>query len=212
MGNQPPSSPCFDDQVYTTLSWADAQGSCRNLCNATTNKRKEKDSSPIESVRKTPARPPKPEQRQDDISETLSSTLTPKYHDPLPALTDNLSSSDPEEEEDRNNPQHRFRSHARPRFNAAAPLGTEGNAIQLHNQPLSLSLSHSAEYYLGVGAASSNDHTNTTSGSLERDARVDLGTSRGSSGGREDVDEYYFDISEERLLHDHHQHGEERDE
>ena len=72
------------------------------------------------------------------------------------------------------------------------------DVIELHHhQPINVNPSHSAdEQYLGlmgvgVGVESKDDDTNGTSGSLDRDARVDLGTSRGSSGGREDVDEEF---------------------
>lgn len=72
--------------------------------------------------------------------------------------------------------------------------------IALHYPEPVLSPTRSAEYYLGLGAVSSNDDTHGTSGSFNRDARADLGTSRGSSvQGREsfdEFDEYRTDVSE----------------
>jgi hypothetical protein len=225
MGNQPPSSPCFDDQVYTTLSWADAQGSCRNLvydsCNATCNSKHNSPKKKQEAqYPKDPTRPPKPEQRED-LPTPLSNASDPPC-EPLPALTDNLSSSGssssgPVAQQQQKN-QNGVAGSSSSCHIQQYPIGTATVNSQLvdvielhHHQPMiPLNPSQNGDdaggsgdgyYNLGwIGAASSNDYTNGTSGSLERDARVDLGTSRGSGGGTRDdfgdeQDEYRMDVS-----------------
>lgn len=184
MGNQALSpAPCFDDQVYTTLSWADEKSTCRTLfqdCNIKKhdNPAEESDMRQDSSVQYS--------EKSGSIAASVSASSSRREN--LPALTDNLSSSEPSSA-DEDDPV-RFQQQGQDFHLQAEPSDQVVDVIAIHQFEPSITLSRSAEYYLGM-AASSNDYTQGTSGSLERDARVDLVTSRGSSGGREDFDDDY---------------------
>ncbi len=187
MGNRPLSpAPCFDDQVYTTLSWADEKSTCRTLFSECNLKQREEHSDE-DDLRQDPSL------QQSDRSGSITDSISSTRREDLPALTDNLSSSEPSSMDE----DYTFRSQ-QPRRDLSAQTTTLNEVIDViavHQFHPSITLSRSAEYYLGM-AASSNDYTQGTSGSLERDARVDLVTSRGSSGGRDDFDDdYRNDIS-----------------
>jgi hypothetical protein len=139
MGNQPSSSSsslCFKDQVpLTDSSWIEKNPSCCSKllfenCNAEDNVRDEnnaKNESIVVNDTSPTTTPPRP-----------TSLMAPN----LPALTDNLSSSEPSGEDDDDDDHQN-------------PPSRDSN---LYHCP---------------------------SGSLDRDARVDLVTSRCSSGGRD---------------------------
>ena len=187
MGNRPLSpAPCFDDQVYTTLSWADEKSACRALFQECSVKKDDNVADEMEK-RQEPSMPLQQNLNRGGSIGGASSTSSTRG-DNLPALTDNMSSSEPSslDEQDAFRTQlSRHELHVQP----AAPNQVV-DIISLHHFEPGITLARSAEYYLGL-AASSTDYTQGTSGSLERDARVDLVTSRGSSGGREDLDEDY---------------------
>lgn len=186
MGNRPLSpAPCFDDQVYTTLSWADEKSSCRALfqeCSINKGDNVAKDMDPRQE-------PTLSAQRIQKVGSISGASTSSTRGDNLPALTDNMSSSEPSslDEQDTFRMQlSRQELHTQP----VVPNQQVVDVIAMHHFETGITLSRSAEYYLGL-ATSSNDYTQGTSGSLERDARVDLVTSRGSSGGREDLDDEY---------------------
>lgn len=184
MGNRPLSpAPCFDDQVYTTLSWADEKSTCRTLFQECSIKKGDK------VAKDTEIRQEKPLSLQNlGKAGSLGDSTASSRGDNLPALTDNMSSSEPSSLDELDT----FRSQLSRHELSTEPVAPNPvvDVIALHHFEPAISLSRSAEYYLGL-ATSSNDYTQGTSGSLERDARVDLVTSRGSSGGREDLDDEY---------------------
>jgi len=205
MGNQSSSpAPCFDDQIYTTLSWGDDKAGCRQLwddsCSTISNHPRVNSPKRAELPLHHSASPRIVHSESSQVSLTAGSITADPYDD-LPALTDNVSSSEPSSPRDGGHDH--FRAAARremeePTRNTQQP--PQVNVITLHDHGPCISPSRSAEYYLGMVASSSNDYTHGTSGSLERDARADLGTSRGSSvQGREgfdELDESRTDVSE----------------
>lgn len=224
MGNEPSSpsqSPCFDDQVYTTLSWAHDNNACRKLfdnCTEEDDKVRDDPSSREIVSSETFSR----QSLQDDFHAVPllpidSSSHSPRHEDKyLPALTDNLTSSEPSSNDDGDNDdkddghdhfhQYAARTGQQEQYRATQQ---RSNVIILHHHapPEDLNQSHSAEDYLermGEGGAPSHDYsTQGTSGSLERDARADLGTSRGSSvqgrEGYDDLDDFVTDMSSGRF-------------
>lgn len=178
-------APCFDDQVYTTLSWADEKSACRVLFQECSIEKGDNATKDVE-VRQEPSLSLRNLHKGGSID--VSSTTSSNRGDNLPALTDNMSSSEPSSLDE----QDTFRLQLTRQELHVQPIATNQviDIIDVHRFDPGLTASRSAEYYLGL-ASSSNDYTQGTSGSLERDARVDLVTSRGSSGGREDLDDEY---------------------
>lgn len=154
-------APCFDDQIYSTLSWAEKKTVCRTLFD-----------NSCQNVDESIAIVATRDDNETDHPPADSASRSMKTDD-FPALTDNLSSSDPSDE-------------CRPSTKITLQNQQTVDVIVLHQEPQS-TIPETADYYLSTN--SSTEHTHGTSGSLERDARADLGTSRGSSGGREDFDE-----------------------
>jgi hypothetical protein len=197
MGNKPPSAPCFQDQIVASaLSWAHKNDeNCTNLFgnNCVDNHHEESipeaehDTAGDEENSLQTTKTITSQQQQPQATPLLLSRLAPD----LPALTDNMSSSEQELSE------HLDAAAAAADHDEGALQGSPTNQSEfLYQNYTSGSIERDARIDLGTSRCSTGGRddqsyfTSYLSGSIDRDARIDLGTSRGSSGGRDDRDDH----------------------